>query len=252
MAAMQVSGNRMKMHSQHGFTLIELVIIILVIGVLATVAVQKMNTTIDTATMEQTKAEMDQLAIAILGNPNSYTSGAQASFGYVGDVGALPGNLDALAVNPGLANWHGPYIGKGFESGEYKRDGWGVDYAYNGLQLRSTGSGTTIDKQIASSMTALFSNTVTGSVVDANRIPPNASWRDSLSVQLLYPNGVGGTTVQLDTLDSDGRFTFSNVPIGNHTLRIIYNPATDTMRYSVTVLPGRTATMEIVCPADLW
>lgn len=246
------TNNQVLLSGNKGFTLIELVIIILVIGVLATVAIRKMTETVESAAYEQTKAEMAQLAQAIVGNPQTYTLGAQAEFGYVGDVGALPATLTNLATNPGLATWDGPYIGGGFNTVDYRQDGWGVDYDYTGLMIRSTGSGAAIEKLLAPAVQDILGNTVSGSVVDANRMPPNNSWRDSIAVQLIVPNGTGGYAVRVDTLDSDGRFLFGGVPIGNHRLRLIYHPRTDTMTYTITVLPGRESVLDIVAPADLW
>ncbi|MBD3258355.1 prepilin-type N-terminal cleavage/methylation domain-containing protein [candidate division GN15 bacterium] len=242
----------MTLGDRRGFTLIELVIIILVIGVLATISLRKMNQTVDTAAMEQTKAEMDQLARAIAGSADTYAAGARTEFGYVGDIGMLPDSLQDLLVNPGFETWNGPYIGRGFAADDFLKDGWGVEYQYTGRLIRSTGSGQTIEKAVAPSLSALTGNTVSGSVLDANRTPPNASWLDSVRVQLLHPDGTGGISTRVDTLDTSGRFSFANVPIGNHQLRVVYIPASDTMVHSVTVLPSRDVTLDIVCPADLW
>ena len=115
----------MHIKNQNGFTLIELVLIIVLLSVIASVAMRNMTSTINTAQYENTKKELDQLAYAIVGNPHTYTNGARTDFGYVGDVGALPPNLDALYQNPGgFSSWNGPYITNGTANNDYKKDAW--------------------------------------------------------------------------------------------------------------------------------
>jgi len=236
-----------------GFTLIELIMVIIIAGVLATVAARKMTASIEAAKYEQTKKELDQLAWAIVGKPALYTEGARADFGYVGDVGALPPNLDALVRNPGgYTTWHGPYIDTGFGGDDFKRDAWNVLYTYTDTLLRSTGSGSNIDKIFAPSTAALLNNTIVGYVVDANNNMPGTVYKDSLVIQLSYPNGAGGMTTASVNPTSKGNFSFTNVPIGNHTLLVIYNPDTDTVSFTISVLPGRTIKLPVIFPADLW
>jgi general secretion pathway protein G len=239
--------------AQSGFTLIELVMIILIIGIIATITVRKMGETIQTAQMEQTKKEMEQLARAIVGNSDVYARGSRVDFGYVGDIGALPPNLDALAANPGgYATWHGPYIDGNFGDSAYKKDAWGVPYTYAGTVIRSTGSGSIIDKTVSSSVQTLLNNTVRGYVVDADREAPPGTYRDSVAVVLAYPDGLGGTAVVSQHPQDDGRFAIGNVPVGNHELRVIYSPRSDTVSFPVTIYPGKDVTMDIIFPADLW
>jgi len=160
---------------KRGFTLIELVIVIILVGILATIATRKMSVSIETAQYEQTKKELDQLARAIVGNPEVFVNGARADFGYVGDVGALPPNLDALVQNPGgYATWDGPYMATGFESDGFKKDAWDVNYVYTDTLIRSTGSGSNIDKLFANSSADLLNNVVEGVVVDAGNAMPGA------------------------------------------------------------------------------
>ena len=73
-----------KLNSSSGFTLIELVIIIIIIAIITAVAMVNMTSSFDTARHEHTKAELDALAFAIVGNPALYTNGARSDFGYVG------------------------------------------------------------------------------------------------------------------------------------------------------------------------
>ena len=91
-----------------GYTLIELVIVIIILGIITTVAMRSIKDTNQTARIEETKKELEQLAIAIAGNPDLISGGQRTDFGYVGDIGALPPNLDALVQNPGgYTTWKG-------------------------------------------------------------------------------------------------------------------------------------------------
>lgn len=235
-----------------GFTLIEIAIVIVTLAILATAAMLRMQETIETAKYEGTKAELDNLARAIVGNPDVYTAGARSDFGYVGDNGTLPATLDALAQNPGgWSTWQGPYIEAG-NNDEFKKDAWGVNYTYNGTSIVSTGSGSNITRTVAASATALTANIVSGSVRDANLNVPTGSLGSSIAILLSYPNGSGGTTTASTSVDDNGVFTISSVPIGNHALRVIYTPDTDTLAVPINVCPGRDVHLDIIFPADLW
>ncbi len=236
----------------HGFTLVELVIVIVLAGVIATVAIRKLGSSVDTAQYEQTKKELDQLALAIAGNPDLYDRGARSDFGYVGDVGALPPNLDALAQNPGFGTWDGPYMVVGTKSDGYKRDAWSTLYLYTDTLIRSTGSGSNIDKLIAAYSSDLLANTVSGYIVDGDREMPGIVYRDSILVRLIYPDGSGGFTIAVVYPDAGGNFSFAGVPVGNHVLEVIFAPETDTSSYAVCVTPRSTIRLDLVFPADLW
>jgi general secretion pathway protein G len=236
-----------------GFTLIELVLTIVITGIIATLALRKMSATIESSRYEATKQEMDNIACAIVGNPSTYSNGSRTDFGYVGDVGALPANLDALMSNPGgYSTWNGPYLAAGASSGDFRKDGWNVDYTYTGTLIRSTGSGSTIEKRIAANSAELLNNTVSGYIVDAANRTPGATYVDSLRLSLIYPNGSGGLATVTVNPGADGQFSFSNIPIGQHTVRAIYLPDADTVTYKTTVYPGNTAKLSITFPANLW
>lgn len=243
--------NRLSQNS--GWTLIELVIVIVIIGIIAAVATQKMSSSIETAQYEQTKQEMDQLAYAIVGNPAVYSSGTRTDFGYVGDIGALPDSLGALVANPGgYGTWDGPYMGTGYNEDDFKKDAWGVEYIFQDTLIRSTGSGSNIDKIIATNSSSLLSNFVTGFVVDANHDVPGTDDTASITLCIYYPNGSGGTTSSSKKPDPCGNFLFSGIPIGAHTLYVVYEPENDTATYNVSVEPNSTVKLSITFPADLW
>ncbi len=227
--------------------------VIMIIGVLATVATTRMGSSIETAKFEQTKNELDHLAFAIAGNPSLFAEGARTDFGYVGDVGSLPPNLDALMSNPGgYTTWNGPYIAGDFESDGYKKDAWNMDYTYADTLIRSSGSGTNIDKVFAAGSAALFSNRVEGYVVDADSDAPGPVYMASLEITMIYPNGTGSVATASTNPDAHGSFAFAGIPIGNHQLRIVYIPDTDTATYMVSVTPGSTVKVGLNFPADLW
>ncbi len=245
--------HKLAARSNRGFTLIEVVLTMIIIGLLAGVAMKQLGSSVETAQYEQTKLELDALASAIAGNPAAYADGARVDFGFVGDVGALPPNLDALIANPGgYATWDGPYISTGKSATDFKQDGWGVNYLYQDTLIRSTGSGGNIDKLFASSRAELLNNTVEGAILDASMSPPGTVMDDSLSVQISYPNGTGGNALSISAVNPSGRFSFSNIPVGTHVLRVIFAPQSDTLTIPVTIYPKKTTRLEVVFPADLW
>lgn len=236
-----------------GFTLVELVITMIVLGIISAVAVRQIGPTIDTAKYERTKNELDQLAQAIRGNPAVYGQGTGSDFGYVGDVGALPPNLDALVQNPGsYTTWKGPYIDRGFASSDFKTDGWGVTLTYTDTLLRSTGSGSDLDKLFADSRADLLANDIQGYVLDADKSAPGTAYKDSVWVQLQHPNGTGSMTTESIHPSKNGLFSFSNIAVGNLTLTVVYIPKTDTITLPITVYPRRDVKLTVVFPADLW
>lgn len=236
-----------------GFTLVELVITMIILGIISAVAVKQIGSTIDTAKYERTKNELDQLAQAIRGNPAAYGMGTGSDFGYVGDVGALPPNLDALVQNPGsFTTWKGPYIDRGFASSDFKTDGWGVTLTYTDTLLRSTGSGSNLDKLFADSRADLLANDVQGYVLDANKSAPGTGYKDSVWVQLRHPDGAGSMVTASVHPSRDGLFSFSNIAVGNLTLTVVYTPKTDTITLPITVYPRRDVKLTVVFPADLW
>ena len=237
--------------SRRGFTLVEVVIVIILLGIIAAVAVGRLTTSLETARVEQTKAEMQALARAIVGNPDVYSRGARTDFGYVGDIGALPFSLDNL-TNPGYASWNGPYLTSGPEGDGYRRDAWNADYVYIDTLLRSIGSGSNLDKVFAASTPSLLNNVVEGYMRDANSNLPGVIYRDSVLIQLVYPDGAGSITTASINPSSTGNFRFSNVPVGNQTLRVVYLPDSDTVTYMASVAPGSTVKINVVFPADLW
>lgn len=233
----------------------EMVVVIIIMGIVATVAMRSLTSTLETTKVESTKQEMDQLVYAIVGNPHLVASGMRSDFGYVGDIGALPASFDALVTNPGLGTWNGPYIGNNFteSSTDFKTDAWGQAYTLNGTTIQSNGGGGgTLTKSLASSTSDLISNTVSGYITDASGNAPGDS-ANLLSVTLQYPDGSGGTTNASATVAASGAFDFTGtVPIGNHKVQAVYTSTNDTVIAYVSVLPGATAYVTLRIPKAPW
>ncbi len=237
----KITTRHVSHRSEQGFGLVEMAVVIIVVGILAAVAMQSMVGVVRDARQVKTERELEILANAIVGNPEVMNGGVRSDFGYVGDVGAFPPNLQALYQNPGsYATWHGPYLPAGFtqDTVGLLTDEWGKAYSYSGgLTITSTGSGTPIVKKIADALSDYLYNTIHGTVKDANDSLPGSIRKDSVDIIITYPDGAGALTSQLLHPDSLGDFTLDSIPVGVHTVQAIYTPTSDTIIRSLTVLP---------------
>ncbi|MGQ0710964.1 MAG: type II secretion system major pseudopilin GspG [Rhodoferax sp.] len=101
--------------SQHGFTLLELLVVIVIIGMLAGLVAPRYFDTVGKSKAKVARAQMDSLEKAL----EQYRL----------EVGAFPSQdqgLDALITQPtGVAKWQGPYLKKGIPL-----DPWRHPYVY--------------------------------------------------------------------------------------------------------------------------
>jgi len=108
--------NRMRWHRKSGFTLIELMVVIVILGILATIMMPKILDRPEQARRMKAKVQIRNLqsALAFLKT----------------DTGRFPTTtegLEALVSDPGLKGWkQGGYI----EGGKVPADPWGGQYVY--------------------------------------------------------------------------------------------------------------------------
>lgn len=128
---------------QTGFTLIELVVIIIILGLISAVAVPSWRGLIESSRVTATQDEMANIKRAIVGNPDLIVGGQRVDRGFEGDVGFAPVNLRDLIERPdsiseynqlSRTGWNGPYISE--DAIRPFLDGWDEPYNYDPEQRR--------------------------------------------------------------------------------------------------------------------
>ncbi len=95
---------------REGFTLIEILLVVVIIGILAAVAVPKLSGRVGQAQVNAAKASIEAIGLAV----NMYEV----------DNGKFPDSLQNLLTKGGEINWNGPYLEKA------TKDPWGNDFQY--------------------------------------------------------------------------------------------------------------------------
>jgi len=128
---MMMSSRTTRRRSQDGFTLIELMVVILIIGLLATIVVQNLRSATDKAKRVKAQADISQIKTALdryYLDAGSYPTSDQG----------LPALVAAPTSGNDLKDWGGPYIER------VPLDPWGHPYVYqsdgNEYLLKSYGA----------------------------------------------------------------------------------------------------------------
>jgi general secretion pathway protein G len=112
-----------KEEHKSGFTLIEMLLVLTIIGLLAAVVVTKFSHIGGEARIKTTRASISAICTAI--------------DAYEIDCGSYPSSLQLLVNSSGEPNWHGPYV-----KGDLA-DAWGTPFGYtlreNDYEVRSAG-----------------------------------------------------------------------------------------------------------------
>jgi type II secretory pathway pseudopilin PulG len=150
-------------------TLVELLVVLVILAIITTIAVQSTSYLVDQARYETTQRTMQNAQDAIVGPVNQRNpDGTILVSGFVADTGRLPLTIDELLVNknslipfslyasvPAVSGgtvpavqspmgWNGPYVNSG--NGQVAlNDGWGFPLQINAGQLVSVGADGQID-----------------------------------------------------------------------------------------------------------
>jgi len=136
-------------NSGAGFTLVELVIIIVVLGIVAAVAIPRMGSVFEQTKINATREELLRIKKAITGDSRLVSGGELVDRGFEGDVGFPPSRLEDLVTKPDTIpaydkftrlGWNGPYLDS--TGAGYLSDAWNSLYQYNPMarQIISTGA----------------------------------------------------------------------------------------------------------------
>ena len=226
------------MLGRQGFTLIEILMVMALIGILATLSLIPLNDSLDQAKFDQTLNQMKQIRSALVGEMLNSNS-TKLRFGYLGDLGKLPTTaqgLTALWEQPSGfdpwesdapsrigSGWNGPYLmDQGVAGVDYAKDAWSTPYVYDPdsdpVTLISRGAdrgvgGTGINADITLTLPLNRLNyTVHGVMLDHGN-----PWSGSCDVEINYPHpDTGKITSKSYTIQStdSGAFAFDHIPPG--------------------------------------
>ena len=121
----------MRLLLKNGFTLIEVIVVMAIISIMAGIMITMVYRVWESSDEEITRTRMRELKTALVGDRRIVQNGVRTHFGYAGDIGQLPESLHDLIVDPGAANWNGPYLPAGFDAATFNRDAWdrAIEYA---------------------------------------------------------------------------------------------------------------------------
>ncbi len=141
----------MRRRASSGFTLIEVLTVILILSILATIGITQFLDFSGDAKTAVTKDRINQIRLAIIGDPRLISGGVYTSPGYIIHCGGVPASLTNLVTMPGAGTcsaaydpltrtgWRGPYVSNSVT--DWDHDAWGTALDYDGTNREISSCG---------------------------------------------------------------------------------------------------------------
>jgi type II secretory pathway pseudopilin PulG len=217
---------------QKGIAAIEVMVIVVALAIAATVAIPVFLQNYQVNRLNITRTRILQIKRAIIGEPENMIGHTRTSFGFVGDLGVLPLNLNQLLNGAGYPSfqlqtnvWFG-YRGPYLKNSASLLDAWGNAISYNDSsvsgvlkELRSMGDPNVNGDELVEYIyeNEVF-NFVSGNI--RNKVLKTIKTDYSGPLDIYYPNGnsIVAREIQIIAGVFDSTNENAKFPIGNRYL----------------------------------
>lgn len=195
--------------NRRGFTLIEIIVVVGIIALMVGIIIPMVYRVWESQEVETTKERLSKIKEAMVGNASQVSSGVRSNFGFVGDLGQLPPNLDALVSYTNINGTFGPYLSGGIDPQSFKKDAWGYELIYTyttdafgrrvsgvikslGSDNAVGGTGTASDIEVSiDSNEVVPASNISGNVLVRYITPPTTTFNANITVYVTYKDGEG-------------------------------------------------------------